>query len=69
MAAEAVRLLQGERGAYEGRLLTYEAGSARGRLVLVRRRQGCPGCSPQALAAAAPAPREVTSSRPGGAVP
>jgi molybdopterin/thiamine biosynthesis adenylyltransferase len=69
MAAEALRLLQGERGAYEGRLLTYEAGGARGRLVLVRRRPGCPGCSPQALAPAAPAPHEVTSSRPGGAAP
>jgi molybdopterin/thiamine biosynthesis adenylyltransferase len=67
MAAEAVRLLQGERGAYEGRLLTYEAGSARGRLVLVRRRADCPGCSPQAIAAAAP--HEVSSTRPGGVPP
>jgi len=40
--AEALRLLAGERGAYEGRLFTFEARSARGRLVLVRRRVGCP---------------------------
>jgi molybdopterin/thiamine biosynthesis adenylyltransferase len=65
MAAEAIRLLEGERGAYEGRLLTYEAGSARGRLVLVRKRQGCRGCSSQGVAAAGQALREVASSRPG----
>lgn len=45
MAAEAVRLLSGERGAYVGRLLSFEARSARGRLVMVRRREGCRACS------------------------
>lgn len=44
MAAEAVRLLSGERGAYVGRLLSFEARSARGRLVMIRRREGCPAC-------------------------
>jgi molybdopterin/thiamine biosynthesis adenylyltransferase len=73
MGAEALRLLAGERGAYEGRLFTFEGRGARGRLVLVRKRQGCPGCAGTvALGAAAPhpgaggAPREVTTSRPGG---
>ncbi|HSM91346.1 MAG TPA: HesA/MoeB/ThiF family protein [Anaeromyxobacteraceae bacterium] len=50
MAAEAVRLLTGERGAYVGRLLAFEACSGRSRLVMVRRREGCPAC------AARPAP-------------
>jgi molybdopterin/thiamine biosynthesis adenylyltransferase len=45
MGAEALRLLAGERGAYEGRLFTYEARSARGRLVLVRKRPGCAACA------------------------
>lgn len=44
MAAEAVRLLSGERGAYVGRLLSFEARTARGRLVMVRRRGDCPVC-------------------------
>lgn len=44
MAAEAVRLLTGERGAYVGRLLAFEASSARARLVMVRRREGCAAC-------------------------
>ena len=44
MAAEAVRLLTGERGAYEGRLLSFEARTGRGRLVMLRRRPGCPAC-------------------------
>jgi len=66
MAAEALRLLEGERGAYEGRLLTYEARSARGRLVLVRRRQDCPGCSPAALAPK-PAPAAAPAEPQGGA--
>lgn len=65
MGAEALRLLQGQRGAYEGRLFTYEARSARGRLVLVRRRPGCPACAgKQPLDEAAPAACEVESSRP-----
>jgi molybdopterin/thiamine biosynthesis adenylyltransferase len=66
--AEALRLLAGERGAYEGRLFTYEARSARGRLVLVRRRVGCPACAgTQPLEPTAAAACEVTSSRPGSA--
>jgi molybdopterin/thiamine biosynthesis adenylyltransferase len=44
MAAEALRLLRGERGAYEGRLYTYEARTARSRIVLVRKRTGCAAC-------------------------
>jgi molybdopterin/thiamine biosynthesis adenylyltransferase len=65
MGAEALRLLEGERGAYEGRLFTYEARSARGRLVLVRRRVGCPACAgTQPLQPPAGAPREV--ARGGG---
>jgi len=56
MGAEALRLLAGERGTYEGRLFTYEARSARGRLVLVRRRPGCAACAgTQPLEATAPA--------------
>lgn len=68
MGAEALRLLGGERGAYEGRLFTFEARSARGRLVLVRKRQGCPGCAGTVAlgGVASAAPREVASSRPGG---
>jgi molybdopterin/thiamine biosynthesis adenylyltransferase len=68
MGAEALRLLAGERGAYEGRLYTYEARSARSRLVLVRRRAGCPACAgTQALGADEAPACEATSSRPGGA--
>ncbi|MBK9517306.1 MAG: HesA/MoeB/ThiF family protein [Anaeromyxobacter sp.] len=57
MGAEALRLLSGERGAYAGRLLVFEARTGRSRLVLVRRRLGCPACAgTQPLAdAAAPA--------------
>lgn len=47
MAAEAVRLLSGERAVYVGRLLSFEARSARGRLVMVRRREGCSACGPK----------------------
>ena len=66
--AEALRLLAGERGAYEGRLFTFEARSARGRLVLVRRRVGCPACAwTQPLESTAAAACEVSSSRPGSA--
>ncbi len=68
MAAEALRLLAGERGAYEGRLFTFEARSARGRLVLVRRRMGCPACAgTQPLEGTGSVACEVTSSRPGSA--
>jgi molybdopterin/thiamine biosynthesis adenylyltransferase len=45
MGAEALRLLAGERGTYAGRLLVFEARSGRSRLVLVRRRPGCPACA------------------------
>lgn len=44
MASEALRLLAGERGTYEGRLWTYEARTARARLVAVNRREGCAAC-------------------------
>jgi molybdopterin/thiamine biosynthesis adenylyltransferase len=68
MAAEALRLLGGERGAYEGRLYTYEARTARSRLVLVRKRAGCPACAgTQPLGPTAVAACETTSSRPGSA--
>lgn len=67
MAAEALRLLAGERGAYEGRLFTYEARTARGRLVLVRKRQGCAACAgTQPLGGTASANAcEVTAGRSG----
>jgi molybdopterin/thiamine biosynthesis adenylyltransferase len=71
MGAEALRLLAGERGAYEGRLYTYEARSARSRLVLVRRRAGCAGCAAcagtQPLGVDEAPVCEATSSRSGGA--
>ncbi len=68
IGAEALRLLAGERGAYEGRLYTYEARSARSRLVLVRKRPGCAACvGMQPLEAAPLAACEATSSRPEGA--
>ena len=50
MAAEALRLLAGEPGAYDGRLLTFEARGARSRLVRVPRRPGCPACGVSAAA-------------------
>ena len=56
MGAEALRLLTRERGAYEGRLLTYEARTGRSRILPVRRRAGCPAClGTQPLEATAPA--------------
>jgi molybdopterin/thiamine biosynthesis adenylyltransferase len=68
MGAEAIRLLAGERGAYEGRLVVYESRAARSRVVLVRRRIGCSACegarAPAGSAVVSPA--EVDSSRPGG---
>jgi molybdopterin-synthase adenylyltransferase len=68
MGAEALRLLAGERGAYEGRLFTYEARSARSRIVLVHKRPGCAACAGTQPLEAATAPAcETTSSRPGGA--
>ncbi len=67
MGAEALRVLAGERGAYEGRLLVFEARTAKSRLVLVRKRPGCAACAgTQPLEAGAVA-CETTSSRPGGA--
>jgi molybdopterin/thiamine biosynthesis adenylyltransferase len=68
MAAEALRLLEGERGSYEGRLHTFEARTGRARIVLVRKRPGCPGCAgTQPLGSSAAASCETTSSRAGGA--
>lgn len=68
MGAEALRLLSGERGAYAGRLLVFEARGGRSRLVLVRRRLGCPACAgTQPLAdAAAPACEAPAAAQPGG---
>ncbi|HTP52174.1 MAG TPA: HesA/MoeB/ThiF family protein [Anaeromyxobacteraceae bacterium] len=67
MGAEAVRLLLGERGAYAGRLLVYEARRARSRAVPVRIRDGCPACRAQREAvasagAAAPGPGTPTAA-------
>jgi molybdopterin/thiamine biosynthesis adenylyltransferase len=53
MGAEALRLLAGERGAYAGRLVSFDARTGRSRLVPLRVRPGCPVCS-----AAAGATRE-----------
>lgn len=56
MGAEAVRILSGERGGYEGRLYVFEARSARSRLVQVRKRAGCLSClGTQPLEGGAPA--------------
>jgi molybdopterin/thiamine biosynthesis adenylyltransferase len=67
MGAEAQRVLEGERGAYEGRLLVFEALTARSRLVLVRKRPGCAACAgTQPLEGEAVA-CETTTSRPGAA--
>jgi len=67
LGAEAVRLLSGERGAYEGRLYTFEARSGRSRLVLVRKRPGCPACAGTQPLEAAPAATacETPPPRPG----
>jgi molybdopterin/thiamine biosynthesis adenylyltransferase len=70
MGAEALRLLAGERGAYAGRMLVFEARSGRSRLVLVRRRQGCPACAgtqPLEDAAAPACPAPVLAPPAGGA--
>lgn len=45
MGAEALRVLAGERGAYAGRLVAYEARTGKSRLVPLRVRAGCPACS------------------------
>jgi molybdopterin/thiamine biosynthesis adenylyltransferase len=49
---EALRLLEGERGDYAGRLLVYEARSGRSRSVPVRRREGCAACGAPAAGSA-----------------
>src|SRR6266508_2821136 len=68
MGAEALRLVAGERGAYEGRLYTFEARGARSRLVLVRKRPGCAACAgTQPLASSEVPVCEKTSSRAGAA--
>jgi molybdopterin/thiamine biosynthesis adenylyltransferase len=60
MGAEALRLLAGERGAYEAR-------SGRSRIVLVRKRIGCAACLGTQPLEPADARCETTSSRPGPA--
>lgn len=70
MAAEALRLLAGERGAYAGRLVIFEARPARPRVVVVRRRAGCPACEGrQPLGASRAAPCEVERSKERGGPP
>jgi molybdopterin/thiamine biosynthesis adenylyltransferase len=68
LAAEAARLLAGERGAYAGRLLVYESRAARARTVVLRPRPDCPTC-PSAPRQSAPpaAPAEVERSDGRGA--
>jgi molybdopterin/thiamine biosynthesis adenylyltransferase len=44
MGAEALRVLAGERGAYAGRLVAFDARTGRTRLVPVRIRPSCPTC-------------------------
>jgi len=55
MGAEALRLLAGERGAYAGRLVAYDARQARTRIVPVRVRRGCPACEGRLGAGSTPA--------------
>ncbi len=65
MAAEALRLLAGEDGAYAGRLLVHEARPARSRVVVVRPREGCAACQGRRpLAGSAPACEIATSRAP-----
>ena len=63
MGAEAVRILSGLRGAYEGLLLVYEARTARSRVVPVRMRPGCSAC------AIAPRPAGAAPGEAARAVP
>jgi molybdopterin/thiamine biosynthesis adenylyltransferase len=65
MAAEALRLLAGEPGAYAGRLLVYDARAARSRLVPVKQRPDCTSC-PSAARRPSAAPVESESSRARG---
>jgi molybdopterin/thiamine biosynthesis adenylyltransferase len=67
MGSEALRILAGERGAYEGRLHTWESRSARSRVVLVRKRQGCAACAGTQPLEAAATPACETRSAPQGA--
>lgn len=67
MAAEALRLLAGEPGAYAGRLLVWEARAARARLVPLKQRPDCTAC-PSAPRRAAEAAPEMESSRARGGV-
>ncbi len=67
MAAEALRILAGERGAYEGRLYTFEAKSARSRLVLVRKRSGCAACAGTQPLGDGSAAARCDAPAPGGA--
>jgi molybdopterin-synthase adenylyltransferase len=68
LGAEALRVAAGERGAYEGRLYTFEARTARSRLVLVRKRPGCAACDrTQPLGSTSAGTRETTSSLSGRA--
>jgi molybdopterin/thiamine biosynthesis adenylyltransferase len=60
LAAEALRLLAGLPGAYAGRLLVYEARSARSRVVPVKARPGCLGCGGAAAEAAPAQPAAVS---------
>jgi len=62
MGAEALRLLAGERGAYAGRLVVYEARPGRARIVPVRRRAGCPACEGR-VGPGAPAPVHAAGER------
>ena len=55
MGAEALRLLSGERGAYAGRLVAFDARTGRSRLVPLRVRAGCPVCSGVAASTQGPA--------------
>ena len=56
MAAEALRLLRGERGAYVDRMLVYESRAAKGRAVVVHRRPDCTACPSAPRRPSAPAP-------------
>jgi molybdopterin/thiamine biosynthesis adenylyltransferase len=69
MAAEALRLLAGETGAYAGRLLVYEARSARSRTVAVKPRPDCTSCpsAPRRPPSAGAAEVESSRARGGGA--
>ncbi len=70
MAQETLRLLGGERGAYAGRLLIYEARPARTRIVPVRVRAGCPACAGgRRFESSVPEPCEVDRSKRAGGSP